>query len=400
MRAGGACSLQQALTPEATSVVKHAVTLARRRGHAQVTPLHVANTMLSSPNGLLRAACLHSNSHPFQCRALELCFNVALNRLPAATPATTFSLHGPDSQYHHHQVPSISNALIAAFKRAQAHQRRGSIENNQTLIAVKIELDQLVISILDDPSVSRVMREAGFSSSQVKNNVERVASTHPPPPLPISDHSGDKDPKVGLSVRSHDDHVMHVVETFAEKTRHCIVMVGECSDTTEAVVSSVVEKLTKISDDAPDVLKTLKFINFYLSSFEHLSGDESRRKFEALTIQLIGKGEEDGVVLLIGDLKWLVDRRHDSGIENVIMEIGKLIHVGGNRRLWLLATADLQTYMRCKSGEPSLETVWPIHPVSINPTRRLSSNHVTDRYVPNITRILINICYIIKIELN
>uniref|UniRef100_A0A0E0K0R8 Clp R domain-containing protein n=1 Tax=Oryza punctata TaxID=4537 RepID=A0A0E0K0R8_ORYPU len=92
MRAGG-CTVQQALTAEAAAVVKQAVSLARRRGNAQVTPLHVASAMLqlqagaSPPAGLLRAACLRSHSHPLQCKALELCFNVALNRLPASAGA-------------------------------------------------------------------------------------------------------------------------------------------------------------------------------------------------------------------------------------------------------------------------------------------------------------------------
>ncbi|VVB10862.1 unnamed protein product [Arabis nemorensis] len=54
-------------------------------------------------------------------------------------------------------------------KRAHAHQRRRCVEQqqsqqNQPFIAVKVELEQLVVSILDDPSVSRVMREAGLSS--------------------------------------------------------------------------------------------------------------------------------------------------------------------------------------------------------------------------------------------
>uniref|UniRef100_A0A0D3F630 Clp R domain-containing protein n=1 Tax=Oryza barthii TaxID=65489 RepID=A0A0D3F630_9ORYZ len=88
MRAGG-CTVQQALTAEAAAVVKQAVSLARRRGNAQVTPLHVASAMLQAAGaapapGLLRAACLRSHSHPLQCKALELCFNVALNRLPAS----------------------------------------------------------------------------------------------------------------------------------------------------------------------------------------------------------------------------------------------------------------------------------------------------------------------------
>ena len=172
MRAGG-CAVQQALAAEAAAVVRQAVALARRRGHAQVTPLHVASAMLSAA-GLLRAACLRSHSHPLQCKALELCFNVALNRLPTAAAVMFHHHHGGGAAAHH--APVLSNALVAAFKRAQAHQRRGSVDTQQQpVLAVKIELEQLVISILDDPGVSRVMREAGFSSAEVKANVEKQA---------------------------------------------------------------------------------------------------------------------------------------------------------------------------------------------------------------------------------
>ncbi|KAI5415094.1 protein SMAX1-LIKE 4 [Lathyrus oleraceus] len=170
MRSGG-CALQQTLTSEAASVLKHSLVLARRRGHPQVTPLHVAITLLTLRLSSFKRACLKSHQphhhqtshhHPLQSRALELCFNVALNRLPT-TPSPLI-----------HSQPSLSNALIAALKRAQAHQRRGSIEQQQqqTVLTVKVELEQLIISILDDPSVSRVMREAGFSSTLVKNNLE------------------------------------------------------------------------------------------------------------------------------------------------------------------------------------------------------------------------------------
>ncbi|KAM1904224.1 hypothetical protein ACFX13_041636 [Malus domestica] len=68
-------------------------------------------------------------------------------------------------------------SLIAALKRAQAHQRRGCIEQQQPLLTIKVELEQLIIFILDDPSVSRVMREAGFSSTNVKNNLKESSTS-------------------------------------------------------------------------------------------------------------------------------------------------------------------------------------------------------------------------------
>uniref|UniRef100_A0A804PWK1 Clp R domain-containing protein n=1 Tax=Zea mays TaxID=4577 RepID=A0A804PWK1_MAIZE len=130
MRAEG-CTVQQLLTAEAAAVVKQAVNLARRHRNEQVTPLHVASAMLAAPTGLLRAACLRSHSHPLQCKALERCFNVVLNRLPASAAVASSPLLGGHDHHHHYYPSSLSNALVAAFKRAQAHQRRGSVESQQ-----------------------------------------------------------------------------------------------------------------------------------------------------------------------------------------------------------------------------------------------------------------------------
>lgn len=393
MRAGG-CTVQQALTNEAANVVKQAVTLARRRGHAQVTPLHVANTMLSASTGLLRTACIQSHSHPLQCRALELCFNVALNRLPASSSSPMLGGH---SQY-----PSISNALVAAFKRAQAHQRRGSIENQQQpLLAVKIELEQLIISILDDPSVSRVMREAGFSSTQVKSNVEQavsleICSQNSPSSLNIkskeSSNNGNlvlsQSPtaaaqvasKVGKPIRGSDpivrnEDVMFVIENLMNKQRRSFVVVGECISSVEDVVRAVIDK------------GDVKFVNLSFSSFGHLNRVEVEQKIEELKSHVKNNFLGEGIVLNLGDLKWVIENRASSSeqvrgyycpVEHMIMELGKLLvcnngEISGSR-FRLMGIATFQTYMRCKS----LETVWGLHPLTI-PADSLRFSLITDR---------------------
>lgn len=384
--------MQQGLTPEAASVVKQAVTLARRRGHAQVTPLHVANTMLAASTGLLRTACLQSHSHPLQCKALELCFNVALNRLPASNSS-------PMLGAHHSQHPSISNALVAAFKRAQAHQRRGSIENQQQpLLAVKIELEQLIISILDDPSVSRVMREAGFSSTQVKSNVEQavsleICSQSTPSVSSKSNKESNllvlsQPPSVGQvgskvvgsnikpvvesdPIRNED--VASVIDSLVNKRRKSIVIVGECIGSVEGVVRGVMDKVEK--EDVPEALREVKFFSLSLSTFGHHSRAEVEQKLgelKSLLRSCVGKG----VILYLGDLKGASEYRACSSseqgrgyycpVEHIIMELGKLVcGIGENSKFWLLGIATFQTYMRCKSGNPSLETVWGIHPLTI-----------------------------------
>lgn len=363
-----------------------------------MTPLHVANTMLASSTGLLRTACLQSHSHPLQCKALELCFNVALNRLPASNSSPMLGNH-----HHHTQHPSISNALIAAFKRAQAHQRRGSIENQQQpLLAVKIELEQLIISILDDPSVSRVMREAGFSSTQVKSNIEQAVSleicsqsstnpnsvssnnnkskesnllvlSHQQSPMVINGSKVGKPAVSSESVRNED--VMSVIEILVSKKKRSVVVVGECISNIEGVVRGVMDKVEKELLEVPEGLRGVKFIPLTLSSFGNSSRVEVEQKFVELK-NLLSSCMAKGVILYLGDLKWTSEYRASSSgdhgrgyycpVEHMIMEIGKLVcGIGENGKFWLMGIATFQTYMRCQSGHPSLETIWGIHPHTI-----------------------------------
>ncbi|KMT06658.1 hypothetical protein BVRB_7g158230 [Beta vulgaris subsp. vulgaris] len=414
MRSQG-CTIQQALTPDAAAVVKQAVALAKRRGHAQVTPLHVAHTMLAVSSGLLRSACLQSHSHPLQCRALELCFNVALNRLPTSTSGPML---GPHSGQHHH--PTIANALQAAFKRAQAHQRRGSIENQQQpLLAVKIELEQLIISILDDPSVSRVMREAGFSSTLVKGKVEQAVSIEAPSSnndtnnnnnnnnnnniKPIKDNINNNitsnnnnflsmaqtgSLKVGKprlcdqgGVRNED--LMSVIESLVNKRKRNSVVVGECLSTLEGLVRGVMDRVEK--NEVPEILKEVKFIHLSFASFGHLSKEEVEQRIGELKclVKTCCMDNNKGVILYLDDLKWvnefrasnnniLVDqhqprRSYYCPIEHMIMEIGKLVlgYASECGKLWLLGIATFQTYMRCRGGQPSLEALWGLHAITI-----------------------------------
>ncbi|GAB4833269.1 hypothetical protein Ancab_031516 [Ancistrocladus abbreviatus] len=380
MKSGG-CTIQQALTPEAASILKQAVILARRRGHAQVTPLHLANTMLAASSGLLRSACLQSHSHPLQCRALELCFNVALNRLPTSTS-------GPMLGAHSYQ-PTISNSLVAAFKRAHAHQRRGSIENQQLpILAMKIEPEQLIISILDDPSVSRVMRGAGFSSTLVKGKVvqalsiEPTSQAQPPDNTKSSRNSSVKVVKQRVVDQVRTEDIAAVINGLINKKKRSSVIVGECISTLEGVVRGVMDKVEK--GEVPECLRGVKFLPLSLYSFGNLNREEVDQKVGQLKCLVKGclddnnNNNNNGVILYLGDLKWITEfrasvadhqqrRNYSCPIEHMITELTRLVlGYGEDGKIWLMGIATFQTYMRCKSGHPcSLESIWGVHAITI-----------------------------------
>ncbi|KAG6484134.1 hypothetical protein ZIOFF_060928 [Zingiber officinale] len=349
----GVRAVHQALTAEVASVLKLSLDLAARRGHAQVTPLHVAATLISSSSAssdLLRRACLKSQPHrpsafhhPLHCRALELCFNVALHRLPAATsPFSGALLPSP---------PSLSNSLIAAIKRAQANQRKGSIEldQQQPLLAIKVGMEQLMLSILDDPSVSRVMREAGFSSRCIKSHLEEDAYA------------------LSQSSPSLSEDLRMVIEAMLRKQGSTnTVVVGDSGSSLEGLVAELMRRFGR--SEIPDELRHASFMNLQLSP-SHLrlmrkADVESKVSDLRRTINSLASGR-NGIIIYAGDLSWAVD---DEATEHMVAAMGSLLsefNSSAKNRVWLLATASYGTYRKCQTRQPSLEILWSLQAVVV-----------------------------------
>lgn len=423
-------------------MLKHAVAEAGRRGHAQATPLHVAATLLGAPGSPFRRACLqthplasHAASHLPHCRGLELCFNIALERLQAAQGPV------PGCQ------PSYSNALVAALKRAQAHQRRGCPEQQQQpLLAVKVELEQLLISILDDPSVARVMREAGFSSTDVKNHLEETVSlTSSRHSATISsadqarlslgaaiDHMGLRlgaQPSFlgnialpqhlsqynGLSLERNDtllrlrppktaslymnprlhkpgslesflgggDDLKRVFEVLVKRKRRNPVLVGDLGTCVEAVIGDLRHRLER--GDVPQQLQGVKFLPAQLSFVSLLttSKDDLERKFIDLN-NAVNDLMPGGAIIYLGDLQWLLETSPLKGLlsrpstfspmQYVATEMRQLLtrHLGSGR-IWLIGTATSHTYLGCQVEHPILESQWELQPVHIDSPNLSSS---------------------------
>ncbi|KAF2317226.1 hypothetical protein GH714_018138 [Hevea brasiliensis] len=370
----GACTVQQTLTTEAASVLKHSLSLARRRGHAQVTPLHVAATLLSSRASLLRRACLksrpHQSSHPLQCRALELCFNVALNRLPT-TPGPL--LHGQ---------PSLSNALIAALKRAQAHQRRGCIEQQQQqpLLTIKVELEQLIISILDDPSVSRVMREAGFSSTAVKNNIEDSSASSVFQcytttgggvfSSPCSPSPGETQREIINPTTFWQTHFL----TYSSEKNPLLFSPQKKLSSNYFTESNSVKEDIKLVLEV--FLRKKRKNTVIVVSLRFMKKEDVEMNISQLKRRVDSAGE-GGAIIYTGDLKWTVEESLINGedsaaagyrpADHLVAELGRLLsdYSSSNTKVWLMATASYQTYMRCQMRLPPLEIQWSLQAVSV-----------------------------------
>ncbi|KAI0492465.1 hypothetical protein KFK09_026738 [Dendrobium nobile] len=375
-------TIQQTLTDEAAALLSQAISEAARRRHGQTTPLHVAASLLSCPSGILREACVRSHphsSHRLQCRALDLCFSVALDRLPSSLPSNS------ESSSSSVKEPPISNALLAALKRAQAHQRRGCPEQQQQpLLAVKVELDQLVLSILDDPSVSRVMREASFSSPSVKASIEQSLSS--PSNTSISQiafflpsHSSSTNgtnPYSNPQFHDRPDEVKRVLEIMARGQRRNPVLVGDSDP--RPILRDVLRRIESGAD--PLVPASLRGAQVF--SLEKDFAEQSRilARIRELRASIESRAEEVSVVLDLGDLKYLVEgaglaQHHQpivasETVRSAVVEMTNLLNRlnnGSSHRIWLVGLATCATYLRCQVYHPAVEDNWDLQAAPIAP---------------------------------
>ncbi|XP_058067865.1 protein SUPPRESSOR OF MAX2 1-like [Magnolia sinica] len=378
MRAG-LTTIQQTLTPEAATILNHSIAEAARRGHGQTTPLHVAATLLGSPTGYLREACIRSHpnsSHPLQCRALELCFSIALDRLQSG--------HGGGEPGSGRLNPPISNALMAALKRAQAHQRRGCPEQQQQpLLAVKVELEQLIISILDDPSISRVMREASFSSPAVKAAIEQSLNSAGPlnsaaPPVSRNLYMNPRLQKQQPGQPKREE-ARQVVDILLRWKKRNPILVGESEP--EAVIREVLQMVEKKEVSDVGLLRNVQVVSLE----KEFGPDQSQfsEKWSELGNLIetrIGGGGGNGLIINLGDLKWLVEQPPGLSVlgpgpilqQKVVSETGRaaVVEVAKllakfSSSLWLIGTATCKTYLRCQVYHPSMENDWDLQAVPI-----------------------------------
>ncbi|AQK75639.1 protein SMAX1-like [Zea mays] len=362
------------LTPDAAAVLSRAAADASRRRHAHTTPLHAAAALLSGPAPLLRDACVAglASPHPLRCRALDLCFSVALDRLPTSTELQ----HHEGGAFHHASAaPPLSNALAAALKRAYAHHRRigsGGVETDDHRVGVP----HLVLAILDDPSVARVMREASFSSTAVKAAMLRSLSDPAAP-----DAAAYVSARVMHRQASHrEEEVAKVVEVLKRAKKRNPVLVGDTVDV-DAVVQEVVTLIQR------QRLGNARVISFPKEFGDLVDMDRARltAKVKELGEAVRSASASAGVVVNLGNLQWLVEercaaprgeqqqeKRRDVVLDTAraaVAEMARVLNLSGEgeHRVWVIGTATCATYLKCQVYHPALESEWDLQAVPITP---------------------------------
>nr|GME12646.1 protein SMAX1-LIKE 6-like [Ipomoea batatas] len=335
----------------------------------------MVSSLLSLPSSALREACARTRNNAYSARvqfkALELCLGVSLDRLPSSPNRTG----GEDE-------PPVSNSLMAAIKRSQANQRRQpenfSFYQQQqqqsscsSAPVVKVELQNMILSILDDPAVSRVLGEAGFRSCDIKIAILRPVhqffrySRYKGPPLFLCNSElgrrGFTFPFLGFS--DGDQNCRRIIEVFQKPKQKNPMLVGVCA---YEALRSFLETVQRDGGGLiPSHLSGLTVICIEPELSGYVNGDKLRQKLEEVN-RMVDKCIGPGVVLNFGDLKLLAgDEPSAESLQPVILGLGRLIEACAGK-LWVIgAVARYEVYLKVLNRFPSIEKDWDLQLLTI-----------------------------------
>ncbi|KAL4587757.1 hypothetical protein LXL04_000631 [Taraxacum kok-saghyz] len=374
-------SARQCLTDEAARALDDAVAVARRRCHSQTTSLHAVSALLSLPTSTFRDACARARSSAYsprlQFRALELCVTVSLDRLPSSKSKT------PDDE------PPVSNSLMAAIKRSQANQRRHpetfhlyqmhqQLHSSQTsLSCVKVELKHFILSILDDPIVSRVFGDAGFRSTDIK-----IAILHPPsasgyqkpmrfPPLFLCNLPDSNTNRAGFNfpfaVDQGEEDFKRIGQVLAKKISKNPLLIGVSADSVLAGFTDSIK--TGKTDFLPTEIEGLTVINIEKKIREFSVGNSSEDIIDSKLKEVrdnVDTCTSSGVIVNLGELKLFLDGKSSDYLVSQLSNLVKLCC----SKLWLIGSVgSYETYMKLSAKFPAMEKEWDLNLLPITSSK-------------------------------
>lgn len=361
---------RQCLSPSAEQALNESVAVAHRRCHSQTTSLHAVSALLSLPSSPLREACTRARNSAYasriQFKALELCLGVSLDRLPS-TPQRV-------------DEPPVSNSFMAAIKRSQANQRRqpenfhlyqqttscGSVSN------VKVELQNLILSILDDPVVSRVFGESGFRSSDIKLSILRPVHRQPIFLCNLTSNGNSNFSFPFLGFLENNEIYKRINEILVRnngKNRNNPLLVGPTAVNTVKVFLESLRK-PKIGPFSGPELTNVVSVKDEILRFVNGNCDVSLLEVKLEEVgDVLNKSVGTGLIVDFGDLKVLNDGNSSDSVGYVVKKLGGLL-VSYGSRVWLIGYAESnEICVRFFEKFPCVEEELDLHVLHINSIR-------------------------------
>lgn len=267
----------------------------------------------------------------------------------------------------------------------QYHQ---NLQVQGTTSFLKVELKHFVLSILDDPIVSRVLSEAGFRSYDVKLALLQPAPSPSRTRFPPVPHFNPEPGRPGLTLPFVDDNSRRVAEVLVRKSKKNPLLMGVYA---KGAMKSFIELMQKGYGGAllPSEMASLRVICVENEIAEFVGeGGNSEEKMR-LRFEDLGREVEQckgaGVVLSFGEVEVFVGDdgvKNDDGVRFVVSGLTRLLEIHAGK-VWLMGVAETSgAYSKFLGLFPNVEKDWDLQLLTVtSPTPSMEGLYPKSRWV-------------------
>lgn len=332
--------------------------LAISSGHAQLTPVHLASTLISDLNGIFFQAISNVGGDE-SARSVERVLKQALKKYPTQQPPAE---HVPES-----------SSIIKVVERAQEAQK----SRGDTHLAI----DRLILGILEDSQIADLLTESGVAASRVKLEVENLRSKEGTKVenaysdnkfealktygRDLVEQAGKLDPVIG-----RDEEIRRVVRILSRRTKNNPVIIGEPGVGKTAVVEGLAKRIVR--GDVPSNLADVRL--FALDMGALVAGTQYRGQFEQ-RLKAVLKEVEDAegkVIVFIDEIHLVLGAGQCQGSMDAANLLKPMLARG---QLRCIGATTLDEYRKYVEKDAAFE-------------RRFQQVHVSEPSVPDTISIL------------
>ncbi|KTW29544.1 ATP-dependent chaperone ClpB [Pneumocystis jirovecii RU7] len=268
-------------TDKTEKTISDSYSLAQSHGHSQLTPIHIALTLLMEENPQLLRVIIEKSGGDVS--KFERDVRRLLVRMPVQEPA-------PENV-------SLSPQCMKMLRTAHELQKRQR--------DVYMAQDHLISALSEDPAIKAILSEMGITSQLLDQAIQKVRGNHRiesksaesgfdslskyTVDLTEQARNGTLDPVIG-----REDEIRRTIRVLSRRTKNNPVLIGEPGVGKTSVIEGLAQRI--VNSDVPSNLLTCKLLSLDVGAL--VAGSKFRGEFEE-RIKSVLKEVEDSQEIII-----------------------------------------------------------------------------------------------------